>query len=264
MKLEEAKGDWALVTGASSGIGREFAIQLAVAGMNIVLLARRKNLLDTLGSDLSLRYGVRTLPLPFDLSQTDTISDIRNLLVTEGIRVRLLVNNAAFGCWGCFEETPSRVYEEMLRLNVIAIVSLCHHFLPDLASFPTSAIINVSSPAAYNPIPYMAVYAATKAFVFSFSQALYGEWKDRGVLVQTLIPGPTETELGVAASNYAASLNNMGPADAVVKASLAHLERDVPVVVRAKGTYKQRLFAALFPARIVIKTVARMFQPKGN
>jgi short-subunit dehydrogenase len=261
MNLEEAKGDWALVTGSSSGIGREFATQLAAAGMNIVLVARRKHLLDILETELSQRYRVRTLSLSINLSHTDSISEIKSFLKAEGIKVRLLVNNAAYGRWGHFEAVPPEAYEEMIKVNMMAIVLSCHHFAEDLTSFPTSAIVNVSSPAAYNPIPYMAVYAATKAFVFSFSQALYGEWKERGVLVQTLVPGPTETELGIAAAAYASVLRSTGPVDAVVKASLAHLAGNDPVVITAKGTLKQRLFAALFPAKIVIKIVARMFRP---
>ncbi|MBE9535110.1 MAG: SDR family NAD(P)-dependent oxidoreductase [Proteobacteria bacterium] len=261
MRSKEAKGDWALVTGASSGIGREFAIQLAAAGMNVVLVARRKHLLDILALELSQQYGIRTLTLSVNLSRTNVISEIKSRLVEEDVKVRMLVNNAAFGRWGRFEKTQLEVYEEMIRLNVMAMVSLCHHFLQDLNSFPSSAIINVSSPAAYNPIPYMSVYAATKAFVSSFSQALYGEWKDRGVLVQTLVPGPTETEFDSIAGAYASALKNRGPADEVVKTSLAHLAGDAPLVISAKGTYKQRLFAALFPAKTVIKTVARMFHP---
>ncbi len=264
MKLEEAKGDWALVTGASSGIGREFALQLAAAGMNLILIARRKHLLDALESELTQRYGIRALVLPIDLCQANAINDIRSCLVAEGIKVRLLINNAAFGRWGPFEATSPEVYEEMVNLNTIAMVSLCHHFLQDLSFFSTSAIINISSPAAYNPVPYMTVYAATKAFVSSFSQALYGEWKDRGVLVQTLVPGPTETEIGIAAAAYATALKDMEPVDRVVKTSLAHLAGDAPLVISAKGTYKQRLFATLFPAKMVIKTVARMFQPPKN
>ncbi len=261
MNLGEAKGDWALVTGASSGIGREFVFQLAAAGMNIVLVARRKHLLESLESEISKKYNVRTLSLSFDLSRSHSASEIESCLRTEGIKVRLLVNNAAYGRWGHFEETPSAAYEKMINVNVMTIVLLCRQFMEDLSSFPTSAIVNVSSPAAYNPVPYMAVYAATKAFVLSFSQALYGEWKDRGVLVQTLVPGPTETELGIAAATYAGMLKNMGPVDVVVKTSLAHLAGDDPVVMTARGIFKQRLFATLFPAKMVINTIARMFQP---
>jgi uncharacterized protein len=147
-------------------------------------------------------------------------------------------------------------------LNTAAMVSICHHFLSDLTSFPTSAIINVSSPAALQPIPFMAVYAASKAFVHSFSQALYGEWSERGVRVQTLCPGPTATEFDARAGAYESALKEKrGSPEAVVKASLSHLAEDSPLVVTAKGTYKQRFFASLFPAKAVIRTVGKMFRP---
>src|SRR5512139_2769889 len=121
MNLEEAKGDWALVTGASSGIGREFAIQLAASGMNIVLVARRKHLLDVLQQELSHRYRIRTISLPIDLSHTDSIFKIKSCLLAEGIKVRLLVNNAAYGRWGHFEAIPPEAYEEMIKVNMMAI-----------------------------------------------------------------------------------------------------------------------------------------------
>lgn len=264
MKLKEAKGDWALVTGASSGIGREFALQLAATGMNLVLVARRAPLLDALKLELSQRYGIKALVVPVDLNRTKAISEIKSRLVSEGICVRILVNNAGFGRWGKFETAPVEAYKKMISLNTMAMVSLCHDFFKDLSSFPTSAIINVSSPAAFNPIPYMAVYAASKAFVSSFSQALHGEWRDHGVMVQTFVPGPTETEFDTIAGAYSSAIEGRDKADAVVKTSLAHLERKTPLVVAAKGTYKQRLFASLFPAKMVIKTVGRMFQPPEN
>ena len=177
----------------------------------------------------------------------------------------LLCNNAASGRWGRFEVTPADTYEEMIRLNMAAMVSLCRHFLPDLISYPTRAIINVSSQAAYQPVPYMAVYAATKAFVQSFSQALYGEWKDRGILVQTLVPGPTATEFDAKAGAYVSAVSTRGSPHDVVRVALAHLEKDIPVVSTVRGTYKQRVFAALAPPKMVIKTVGRMFQPPdGN
>lgn len=261
MDLKQAKGDWALITGASSGIGREFALQLAAAGMNVVLVARRADLLNDLNSELSQTFGVQSLAFPFDLSNAEAIHEIKRFTSDKGLRIRLLVNNAAFARWGHFEMTGHETYREMIMVNAMAMVSLCHLFLPDLISFPSSAIINISSPAALNPVPYMAVYAATKAFVHSFSQALYGELRDRGVLVQTVVPGPTETHLGTTTASYTSALRKMDPADEVVRVSLAHLAGNAPLALHAKGTYKQRIFSALFPAKTVIHTVARMFQP---
>ncbi|HEY3196418.1 MAG TPA: SDR family NAD(P)-dependent oxidoreductase [Nitrospirales bacterium] len=261
MNLIECKGNWALVTGASSGIGREFCIQLAAAGLNLVLVARSEKALESLGAELSKRHGIQTLVLAMDLSRPNAAAELRSRLGPQGFKIRLLINNAASGRWGRFEAIHAEYYEEMIRLNIAALTSMCHLFLPDLTSFPTSAIINVSSPAALQPVPFMAVYAATKAFVHSFSQALYGEWSDRGVLVQTLSPGPTATEFDAKAGAYASALTKRGSAEPVVRASLSRLIQGQPLVVTAKGTYQQRFFAGLFPAKMVIRQVGKMFRP---
>jgi len=265
MKLEEeCRGEWALITGASSGIGKEFAYQLAAVGMNLVLVARREELLDNLADELRHLYRVKILPIAQDLSQADAITTIKIRLAANEVKLRLLCNNAAFGHWGRFEDTSEKIYDEMVRVNIVAMVSMCHQFLPELASFPSSAIINVSSPAAFQPVPYMAVYAATKAFVHSFSLAIYEEWRNRGILVQTLVPGPTETEFDVKAGAYPSALKERGPVNEVVQASLRHLAADKPVVSIAKGLFKQRVFAGLFPAKIVTREVGKMFHPSAK
>ena len=174
MKLAECRGDWALVTGASSGIGRAFAVQLAAVGVNLALVARREPLLRALAEEIEQRHAVRALAMPIDLGKPDAATAIKARLASNGIKIRLLVNNAAFGHWGRFENGTQTAYQDMIQVNVSAMVALCQAFLPDLSGFSSSAIINVSSPAAFQPVPYMAVYAASKAFVSSFSQALYG------------------------------------------------------------------------------------------
>jgi short-subunit dehydrogenase len=256
MRVDELKGCWALVTGASSGIGREFAIQLAARGVNLALVARRANRLEALSLELST-HGIRALPLPADLAQPGVALVLRQRLRDEGVRIRLLCNMAAIGRWAAFEASPSELYEQMIQVNVTGVVSMCREFLPDLASHPSSAIINASSPAAYQPVPYMAVYGATKAFVHSFSQALYAEYAGKRVLVQTLVPGPASTELEGAS---AVATGQRSPAE-IVRSSLANLAKGVPIVVTAKGTVRQRLFAML-PARVVLGQVARMFRPR--
>lgn len=254
LRLAELKGHWALITGASSGIGREFAIELAAAGMNLALVARREEPLQVLADELTSRHGIRTLALPADLAEQGVAKRLHARLLTEGIRVRLLVNNAAVGRWAPFEASSSEFYEEMIRTNAAAPVSLCREFLPDLASHSSSAVINVSSPAAYQPVPYMAAYAATKAFMHSFSLALHEEWREKGVQVQTLLPGPTVTQL----EGAQAGVKGGGTAAEAVSVSLANLGS--PVVTSAHGTHWQRLFA-LLPARLVLRQVARMFRP---
>jgi short-subunit dehydrogenase len=264
MRLSDFKGHWALVTGASSGIGEEFAAQLAQAGVRLVLVARREERLLAVVQRLREQYGVEARAIVADLADVTAVARIRDELDGEGIRIRLLCNNAGAGRWGRFEATDAKVYDELNTLNTTTLVATCRRFFDHLAAFPSSAVINVSSAAAYQPVPYMAVYAASKAFVQSFSQALHGEWKKHGILVQTLVPGPTDTEFDAKAGAYDSALTERGPAADVVRTSLAALERGVPVVNAAKGTYKQRVFAGLAPPAMVIREVGKMFRPPGS
>lgn len=261
MQLDAIKGHWALVTGASEGIGQEFCQQLAAVGLNLVLVARRQDRLLDIAETLAQTYGIQTQVVALDLSDPAASAELKQRAQAAGIRVRLLVNNAGVGRWGRFEAAPLEHYETMIALNTTAMVSLCHRFLPDLSGFPSSAVINVGSPAALQPVPYMAVYAATKAFVHSFSQALYGEWQQRGVLVQTLIPGPTATGFDEKAQAYDSAIQKRDTPARVVATALAHLGKATPLAVAAKGTLGQRLFASLAPAKLVIHQVGRMFKP---
>ncbi|MGE3809215.1 MAG: SDR family NAD(P)-dependent oxidoreductase [Gemmataceae bacterium] len=253
--------DWALVTGASSGIGREFARQLAERGMHLVLVARRRERLEELAAELRASHGVQTLVACVDLSQPVGAADeLQSRLRTEGISIRLLCNSAAQGQWSRFEDAAAPAYADMIAVNVTALAVLCQRFLPDLLKFCTSSIINVASPAAYQPVPFMTVYAATKAFVHSFSLALHEEWRGRGVHVQTLIPGPTQTEMAgadaLAINGYQQLLT---PPAMVVTAALAHLER--PVVTTARRLWLQKWYAALLPAPFLARFAARLFRP---
>lgn len=261
MNLAELKGHWALVSGASSGIGREFAVQLARHGLHVVVVARRQDRLEALATQLRKQYDVRVQAVALDLTAKGAVAALKEKLGEAGIRPRVLCNNAAFGRWGRFEETPAALYQEMIELNTTVVMNMCHAFLGDLSSYPSSLVINVSSPASYQPIPYMAVYAASKAFLQSFSQALHGEWKERGVLVQTLVPGPTESEFDAIALAYDSALTTRGTPEEVVRTSLSRLGTGDPVVSAAKGVFKQRFFAGLFPPRMVIREVGKMFTP---
>jgi short-subunit dehydrogenase len=256
--------DWALVTGASSGIGREFCLRLAEVGVSLVLVARRSELLDTLASELAERYGIKTLVMAQDLSDPIAPSRIRQQVDEAGVRIKLLINNAAAGRWGPFEASTPEVYARMIQLNVGALTAMCMEFLTQLSSHPKSAVINVSSQAAYQPVPYMAVYAATKAYVQNFSLALYEEWRSRGIHVQTLIPGPSATEFDAKAGAYESALLERRPPMEAVQAALAHLGEGQPVVTTAKGVWKQRLFAGLFPPKMVVREVAKMFKPPSG
>lgn len=253
--------DWALITGASAGIGREFCVQLAAMGLNLVLVARRGELLESLAQELATRHETETLVLAEDLAVTHAAARVRERVEQAGVRVRLLVNNAGTGRWGPFESSSADVYERMLGLNTTTIVAMCSEFFPHLATHSRSAVINVSSQAAFQPVPYMAAYAASKAFVQSFSLALYEEWRARGIHVQTLVPGPTATEFDAKAGAYESALKTRHDPAVAVRTALRHLTDDGPVVSSAPGIWKQRLFAGLLPPRLLVREVAKMFRP---
>lgn len=262
MNINNCQGDWALITGASSGIGAEFCRQLAAAKMNLVMVARRKKLLEELSNELTAKHGIQTLLLFTDLSEPKSAMDVKTATNIAEIRIRLLINNAAFGPWGSFINTNAYDYEKILQLTAITPISLCNIFIPDLETFSTSAIINVSSPSALQPVPYLAVYSAAKTCLHNFSLALYGELQDKGIHVQTLLPGPTATEFDTKARAYNSKLGEVrrSPIE-VVKASLHQLNHDVPFVTTSKGTYKQRLFAGIAPVKMIIHEVKKMFAP---
>lgn len=260
MDLSEFPGHWAVVTGASAGIGCEFARQLAALGWNVVLVARR-NELDDLAMELENRHRIQAVAIKLDLSDPGAAKQLRETLEARSIRIRLLCNNAATGHIGHFEGQPTEDYERMILLNTVAVVTMCREFREHLVSYSTSAIINVSSQAAYQPIPYMAVYAATKAFVHSFSQALFYEWQKDGVVVQTLVPGPTATEFDAKSSDYEIKVAARGNPSDVVRKSLNGLRRGGPIVTNASGLFKQRILSALVPPKTLLREVAKLFRP---
>lgn len=264
--LEQFRGHWALVTGASSGIGAEFCRQLAAAGLHLVLVARRRERLVELADELRDRFGVQTHVIALDLSEPDAAQRLHQATQQLELRIRLLVNNAAYGPWGSFEKTSAQTYERLIQLVAMLPISLCRRYLPDLSSFPTSAIINLSSPAALQPVPYKAAYSAAKACLHNFSLALHAEWAKHGIAVQTLLPGPTASELDALGGAYPSLLTEeRRPPAEVVAASLGALQQGRPFVTTNRGTYKQRVFAGLAPIRFVIREVNRMFQaPPGR
>ena len=263
MKLRDMAGSWALVSGASSGIGREFCVQLAAAGADLVLVARRQELLDELAAELGRRHGVRCAVVAIDLTEPNAPARLKARLDELKIHPRLLVNNAGSGHWGVFSGATPAAYEKMMTLNVVVPTLLSRVFHDDLVANSPSGVINVSSPAVFQPVPYMAAYAASKAALHSLSLALSEEWRSEGIHVQTLVPAPTESEFDARAGAYESQLDSRrDPPATVVARSLAALETGEVLVSTAKGTYQQRFFGALFPAKFVVAKVAEMFRPK--
>jgi uncharacterized protein len=184
----------ALITGASSGIGLELASVAARDRHDLVLLARHRERLETIGRGLAEEFGVRASILAKDLRERSAPEEIRAELAGRGIAVDVLVNNAGFGLYGFFADTPLDRELEMIQVNVAALTNLTKLFLPGMLERRAGRILNVASTAAFQPGPIMAVYYATKAYVLSFSEALANETAGTGVTVTALCPGPTRTE----------------------------------------------------------------------
>ena len=185
-----------LITGASAGIGREFAKIFAAAGSRVVLVARRKERLEELAEELRSAHGVEAIVAAADLSQATAPQQLFDELAGQGLTIDVLVNNAGFGLVGHFAELPESEEMDMVRLNVVALTHLARLYLPGMLERGRGGILNVGSTAAFQPGPTMAVYYATKAFVLSLSEALYEETRKTGVRVTCLAPGPTASEFG--------------------------------------------------------------------
>ncbi len=256
------RGRWALVTGASAGIGAVLAERLATRGMNIVLTARRGDRLDSLARRLRADHGIEAVTIPGDLLEPGEALRIWRA-ASSGRAIDLLINNAGFGARGAFHELPLERHLDIVRVNVDALVALSHVALADMRPRGHGAIINVSSIAAFQPVPQLATYAAAKAFVLSFSQALWVENRDRGIRVLTLCPGRTPTEFQVVAGTGSAegAFGYRTP-EQVVDAALRALERDRPVEVPGIENRAASWIVRLLPGSAlvrVMKAVVRVF-----
>lgn len=253
-----------LITGASSGIGREFARALAERGAAVILVARRRALLDELAAELRAAYGATVEVIPHDLASPSAGSDLRKAVAERNVRVTSLINNAGFGTFGYFrDEDPDRLAEE-IAVDVSAPVQLTSAFLPDLLAAGNGFLINVASMAAYAPTPRMAVYGAAKAFVLNFTEALWSELRGSGVTVFALSPGATNTEFNaVVGTDDATAGARMRSAAEVVATGLAHLARRSPGPSVADGA-SNRLAASmtrLMSRRTAVVLMDRLSDP---
>ena len=220
--------DITLITGASAGLGADFARQLSARGHRLVLAARRLERLEALAAELGNARAVA-----IDLAEPGAATRLMADVAAHGEEVACLVNNAGFGLWGRFAALDGRRQREMIDLNCGALVELCHAALPAMLARGEGAILNVASTAAFQPGPGMATYFATKAFVLSFSEALYEEVRKAGVRVTALCPGPTATEFGDVAGFKGGGLFDRLSASspAVVAAGLKALDSGRAVVI---------------------------------
>jgi hypothetical protein len=242
----------ALITGASAGLGVEFARQLASRGHRLVLAARRKDRLDALAKELGNARAVA-----IDLSKSGSAEKLLADLAAAGEEVDTLINNAGFGLIGRFAELDAKRERQMIDLNVGTLTDLCRAIVPAMIKCKSGAILNVASTAAFQPGPNMAVYFATKAYVLSFTEALHEELKPHGVRVSALCPGPTRTEFGEVAGFGGNGLFDRAAMDSpeVVKAGLDALDKNHAVVVPGIAN-KVGALSTRFAPRSVVRRIA--------
>ncbi len=190
----EKKKKTALVTGASSGIGAELARIHAEHGGNLIVVARRRERLESLKTELETAHGVRVHVLPKDLTQAEAPQQIYDEVRSLGVPVDYLVNNSGFGYRGFFHKQDWAINEAMIKLNIVALAALTRLFVPDMVARRSGRILNLGSMAGFLPGPLNSIYYASKAFVLSLSEALADELRHTGVTVTVLCPGPTESE----------------------------------------------------------------------
>jgi short-subunit dehydrogenase len=242
----------ALITGASAGLGVDFARALSARGERLVLAARRADRLEALAAELGNARAVA-----IDLSAGDAAQRLMADLASAGERVETLINNAGFGLGGAFAELDATRQRQMIDLNIGALTDLCRTVAPEMIERRSGAILNVASTAAFQPGPGMAVYFATKAYVLSFTEALHEELKPHGIRVSALCPGPTRTEFG-----DVAGFKNKGAFDRlsmdspeVVRIGLRGLDRNEAVVI-AGAMNKAGAFSTRFVPRGVVRRIA--------
>lgn len=245
-----------VVTGASSGIGVEFARRVAAAGGNVVLVARRLDRLEALAQELRNRDRVEVIAMQADLAAPAEVAALVDRL--SEVQVDGLVNAAGFGTYGPFVEQDGSRTEREIAVNVTAVVMLTQAWLPGMVARGSGVVVNVASTAAFQPVPNMAVYGASKAFVLSFTEALWGETEGTGVRVLALAPGGTRTEFFDVAGEQAMVGQPM-PVEEVVSEAWAALDRPAQLMVMPGADNRFRAtMSRVLPRRAVVRASRRL------
>jgi short-subunit dehydrogenase len=254
----------ALITGASSGIGAGFAEALATQGCDLVLVARSVDKLEALAARLAAATGRRVEVVVADLTRPKSGAAVRQAVDALGLTIDLLVNNAGFGTVGPFVQQDADREADEIALNCGAVVDLAHAFLPAMVAAGNGAIINIASSAAFQPMPTMAVYAATKAFVWSFSDALREECRGRGVQVMAVCPGPVDTPFfeatGDSKMRELIPKGSMTTAAAVVDETLSGLRARRGRVIPGGLMKVSAAFTAVLPRALLVRIIGRLMR----
>jgi short-subunit dehydrogenase len=259
--IKEWKGKWALITGASAGIGVALAEQLAAGGTHLLLTARRLGRLQEVAASLNKRHGVQTQVFAADLARREAPEQIYDFTREKGLRIDLLINNAGFGQYGEVHQIETQRLLDMVEVNCTAVVHLTRLFLPDMVARRSGDILILASTAAFQAVPYISTYAATKAFDLFFAEGLAEEAKPFGIRVCALCPGSTQSEFHAVAQQEAFTANHQEPADKVARAGLQALAAGKSYVISGLGNYLGAHSQRIVPRRMVTRIAANMFRP---
>lgn len=254
---------YALVTGASKGIGKAIAFNLAERNYNLLLVARSTDELNDLKELLIRQYSINVEVLSIDLSDVDSAYKVSQWVKAHSFQVSILVNNAGYGLWGKFEELELKEQINMLQLNINTVVELTYQMLPLLKQQKASYILNVASTAAYQAVPTLALYSASKAFVLSFTRAIRFELKDTSISTTCLCPGPVDTgfaaRAGLDALGKMVEKFNMDPkvvASAAVRGMFNKKSEIIPGITNVISAYANRIL----PKSLIEKTAASIYK----
>lgn len=259
--IERWRGKWAIVTGASAGIGWALAEQLAAGGANLLLTARRVDRLQKLAADLSTKHGVITEVFSADLTHPESPEGIREFTVRKGIETELLVNNAGFGAFGYINEIPLERLLEMVQVNCAAVVHLTRLFIPAMVERKHGEVLIVASTASFQPVPFNSVYAATKAFDLLFAEGIAEEVREFGVRVCALCPGPTTTEFQQVAHQPDRPMKVNETAEKVARVGLEALAAGKSWVISGAMNRLMMETERLAPRSLVARMAAKMMRP---
>ncbi len=251
-----------LITGASGGIGEAFARRLAEEKHNLVLVARSEEKLHQICDELMLEHGITAHYITLDLTEFEADKKLFAETEKHGFEIDWLINNAGFGSMNDFTELDLDSELQMIDLNISALVALTHRYLQPMRKRKSGVIINVSSTASFQAIPFMATYAATKAFVTSFSEAIAEENRPHNITVTALCPGPTETNFFVAAKASAFSAKGMQTTQAVVETALKAVKRKKSLVVSGVANYIGSVLGTIAPDALVTRVIGNALRPK--
>ncbi len=259
--MENWREKWALITGASAGIGVALAEELASGGTKLVLTARRKDRLDELARRLTATYKINTEVFPADLADANAPERLFAFTKEEGIEIDLLINNAGFGQYGEFHSVEKQRLLDMVQVNCSAVVHLTRLYLPEMVARRRGDILILASTASFQAVPYISTYAATKAFDLLFAEGLAEEMKPYGIRVCALCPGSTESEFHTV-SGQEKFKHNAETTEKVAHTGLKALVAGKSYVISGLGNYLGAHCERLVPRRFVTKVAAGMFRPK--